>query len=64
MAVVRKIDDTGTYDLHDLVTGGAFESTSMPPPSTDNSLLIPTKSSPAIAAKPPPQLVTTRLYVE
>ena len=53
MAVVGKIDDTGTYHLHDLVTGGVFESTFMPSPS-GNSSLIPTKSSLAIADKPPP----------
>ena len=62
MAVVGKIDDTGTYNLHDLVTGGIFQSTFMPSPS-GNSSLIPIQSSLAITAKPPPQLATFRLYV-
>ena len=43
---VGKIDDTVTTDL---VTA----SESMPPPS--NSSIVPTESSLAIAAKPPPQ---------
>ena len=46
VTLVGKIDDTVTTDL---VTA----SESMPPPS--NSSIVPTESSLAIAAKPPPQ---------